>query len=80
MARSHVSAHFDAIAVGEADVEHRDVRPGGRDPGDRFLGGAGFADDLEIPGGFEELPQTAADDLVVVEEKNAHSVAQEVLS
>jgi hypothetical protein len=80
MARSHVSAHLDAVAVGQADVEHRDVRPGGRDPGDRFLGRAGFADDLEIPGGLEELLQAAADDLVVVQEKNPHTVAQEVLS
>ena len=80
MARPHLPAHLDPVAVGEADVEHGDVGPGGWDTSDRLGGGAGFAHDLEIVTGLEELPQPAPDDLVVVKEKNADTLAQEVLS
>ena len=64
-----------AVAVGQPHVEDGDVGPGRRDPGERPLGGVGFADDLDVVLGVEQLPDPAADDLVVVEQEHADHVA-----
>ena len=42
---------------------------------ERPLGGVGLADDLDVVLGVEQLPDPAADDLVVVEEEHADHVA-----
>ena len=64
-----LAAHLDAVAVGQAHVEHGDV---GLVAGMRagLLGGARLADHLEVVLGLEQLAQAAPDDLVVVEEEH----------
>ena len=48
------------------------------DPRERALGGVGFADDLDVVLGVEQLPDSAADDLVVVEQEHAdHRIVHE---
>ena len=70
-ARPDLATHLDAVAVREPHVEHRDVRMGRRDAAECFFGRPGLADDLEIGLLLEQLAQTAANDLVVVEEEDA---------
>ena len=71
MPRADLAAHLDAVAVGQANVEHGDVRVRGGDASVGFLGGAGLADHLEVGLLLEQLAQAAAHDLVVVEEEDA---------
>ena len=71
MRRSDFAAHLDAVAIGKPHVEDRDVGTRRRDAAERLFGGSGLADDLEVVLGFEELPQPAPNDLVVVEQEDA---------
>src|SRR4051794_18517709 len=63
-----VAAHVDAAAVGQPGVEQRHVRTGRGDAVDRIDGGGCLADDLDVVGGFEQVGQAAAYQLVVVED------------
>src|SRR5690606_34073705 len=71
VARADVAADLDAVAVGQPHVAHRDVGARGGDAGQRFLGGARLADDLQVVLGLEELADPPADDLVVVEQEHS---------
>ena len=68
--RADVPAHPDAVAVGQPHVEDGDVRAQRGDAGQRLRGGAGFADDLDVVLGLQQLRDAAADDLVVVEQEH----------
>jgi hypothetical protein len=46
-----------------------------RDPGGRLVGEPGLADDLDVALGLEQLAQSAADHLVVVEQEHAQGLA-----
>jgi hypothetical protein len=80
MAGPNFPAHLDAVAVGQPDVEDRHIRLGRWDPRQGLLGRPGLSDDLEPAGGFEQVPEAAANHLVIIEQENAHSIAQEVPS
>ena len=71
MRRADLAAHLDAVAVGQAHVEHGDVGLGRGDPCQGLLGRAGLADDLEVVLGLEQLAQAPPHDLVVVEQEDA---------
>ena len=66
----HVAAHRDAFAVGQPDVEDRDIGAKRRDAGHGLRGGAGLADDLDVVLGLEQLRDAPPDDLVVVEQEH----------
>ncbi len=69
--RPDFPAHLDTAPIGEVDVEDGHVGSGRRDPGASLLGGAGFADDVEVILGFEQFAHASANHLVVVEEEYA---------
>ena len=75
MGRPDLSAHLHAVTVGQADVEHRDVRTRRRDARERLGGGSGLPHDFEVPFCLQELLDTPTHDLVVVEEEHPHCVA-----
>ncbi len=68
--RAHLAADLDAVAVGQAHVDDRDVGLRRGDAGDALGGGAGLADDLDVVLRLEQLPDPAADDLVVVQQEH----------
>jgi signal transduction histidine kinase len=78
--RADLAADLDAVAVGQADVEHGDVGLGRGDAAERLFGGAGIADHLEVALGLEQLTDAATHDLVVVEQedpdRHAHQSAR----
>ena len=74
IARTDLAAHLDAVAVGESDVEHRDVGTGRRDAAERRCRGVGLADHLDVVLGLEQLAHAAPNDLVVVEQEDADRV------
>ena len=75
MGRTDLPAHLHAVTVGEADVEHRDVRTRRRDACQRLGRGSCLADDFEVAVRLEELLDATPDDLVVIEEEYSHCVA-----
>ncbi|GJF21317.1 hypothetical protein SHO565_18810 [Streptomyces sp. HO565] len=82
VAGADLAAHLHAAAVREPDVEHRYVRTGGGDPGERVGRRAGLADDLDVGLARQQIVHTPTDDLMVVEEKYpdfsvfAHALSQ----
>jgi two-component system, NarL family, sensor histidine kinase DevS len=72
VSRTHLTAHLDPVAVGQAHVEHRDVRVGLRDACERHTGAGRLADDLEVVLGVDEVTEPASYDLVVVDEVDAN--------
>jgi hypothetical protein len=70
VARAHGAAHLDAVAVGQLDVEDGHVRLGGRDAAERLGLGAGLADDEHVVFAVQQLTQSPAHDLVIVEEEH----------
>jgi hypothetical protein len=70
--RPDLATGLDPGPVGQPDVHHDDVGLEGPGAGDRFGDAAGLGDDLEVVVGLEHGPQAAADDLVVVDEQDAH--------
>ena len=78
MVGADLAADRDAVTIGKPDVEDGDVGSRRGDPGERALGGVGFADDLDVVLGVEQLPDPTTDDLVVVEQEHAdHRVVHE---
>jgi signal transduction histidine kinase len=75
MGRADLPAHLHAVAVGQADVDHRDVRTRRRDARESVGGGSGLPDDFEVPFCFQELLDASTHDLVVVQEEDPHYVA-----
>ncbi len=71
MTAADLTAHLDTVAVGEPHVEHRDVGGERRNPPESLLRSRSFTHHLEIAVRFEQLAQTTADDLVIVEEEYA---------
>ena len=69
--RADLAADLDAAAVGQPNVEHRDVGPGRGDAVERVGGGAGLADDLHVPLEPDQVGEAPSDDLVVVHEEHA---------
>jgi hypothetical protein len=67
-----LAAHLDAVAVGHAHVEDRDVGPQRRDAGDRLCCVRGLADDGDVTGGLEQGAHTLAHHLVVVHQKGGN--------
>ena len=63
-------ADVDARPVGQAAVEDGHVGSQRGDPPGRLLGETGLADDLDVAFALEELLETSAHDLVVVEEEH----------
>ena len=70
--RAQVPAQFDTVPVGQADVEDDHVRRSGRDPGEGFPNGGGFAYQFEIGLGGDERGYPPADDFVVVHHEHAY--------
>ena len=78
MVGADLAADRDAVTIGQPDVEDGDVGSRRGDPRECALGGVGLADDLDVVLGVEQLPDPAADDLVVVEQEHAdHRVVHE---
>lgn len=79
MPRADLATHIHAASVGELDIEHGDVRRCRGDAPVGLLCGARLADDLEVVLRLEQLAQSAAHDLVVIEEEDTrrhrHSLA-----
>ncbi|SKY18891.1 Uncharacterised protein [Mycobacteroides abscessus subsp. abscessus] len=69
---THVAAQFDAVAVGEPDVEDRDVGLGGEDAHAALADRCGLADHLDVVGRAEQVTETSTHQLVVVDEEDAH--------
>jgi len=70
MPRPNLTADLYAAAVGQPNIEHRDIWLG---QGYSRLGldsGAGLADDLDVAAGFEQFLQAASDHVVVVEDEH----------
>ena len=68
--RPDLPAHVDAAAVGQPPVEHGHVGPQRRDAVSRLHRRTGLADHLDVALALQHVPQAAADDLVVVEQKD----------
>jgi signal transduction histidine kinase len=65
-----LTADLDTVAIGQADIEHRDIRVRHRQSPQGLLGGPGLGHDLHVTGGLEKLTQATTDDLVVVEQEH----------
>ncbi len=75
MCRADLSADLHAVAVGQTDIEHRDIGTCRWDARECLSGGSGLTDDFDVPFGLEELLDAATNDLVVIEEKHPHRIA-----
>ena len=70
-----LAADLHSVAVGKADVEQRDIGSCWRNPGEGLLGRACLADYLDVAFLFEQMRQSAANDVVVVEQEHPHRIA-----
>ena len=67
------------IALLEANIEDGHVRIEGVHPPDRLRFGAGLTDHHDVVLGLEQVPETATDDLVVVEQEHADPFAHALI-
>jgi hypothetical protein len=68
--RADLAAHLDAVTVGQAKIEQRDIGRGRRDPPVGLLGRRRLSHHLDARLSLEQLADPAAHDLVVVEQED----------
>ena len=68
-----LAANLDPAPVGQTDIEDDDIRLGRRDASQRLGHGPRLPHHDDVAAGLEQGSQTAADDLVVVDQKDAES-------
>src|SRR5215469_436536 len=76
----YLPAHGHAVAVRQADVEHRHVGAQSRYSRQRGRGGARLADDLDVTFGFQHVADAAPHDLVVVKQEHCDLLLAAVLA
>ena len=69
--RAQVTAHLDPVPAFEADIQDRHVRSGERGAGERLVTRRSFAHDLDLIVALEKASDALADQLVVIEQKDA---------
>src|SRR6266480_4080966 len=70
MPRANITADLYAAAVGQPDIEHRDIWFGQWNFRPRLDGGAGLANNLDVAAVFEQFFEAASDYVVVVEDEH----------
>ena len=70
MIGAQLAAHLDPGAVRQPDVQDRNVGTRRRDPRQRFGDRRRLADDVDVAGGLEQVPNPPTDHLVVVEQEH----------
>jgi hypothetical protein len=74
--RERISRHTSTpLPSGSLDVEHRHLGTGRRDAGERLLGRARLADDLDVALGLEQVADPTPNDLVIVEKDTRIGIA-----
>jgi hypothetical protein len=68
--RTDLTAHVDAAAVGQPDIEDRDVGKGRGDDVECLCRGSGLAHDHEVVLQFEKFAHPAANAVMVIEKKD----------
>jgi len=77
---AHLAAHLNPTPVRKSHVEHGHVGPRRGNAGVGLRGAAGLADNLHIGLEADEVRQTTADDLVIVEQEHPDRHASSVAS
>jgi hypothetical protein len=67
---SESHADLYAVAVGQPDIEHRDIWFDQWNSQQRVDGGASLANDLDVAAVFQQFLEAASDHVVVVEDKH----------
>src|SRR5690625_1568061 len=65
-----ISAQVDTVAVWQHHVQHCDIGAGGRDPAPRLRAAGRLSDHLEVRLQVQDTGNTAADDLMVIDEED----------
>jgi hypothetical protein len=67
--RAHLATDRDAVAIRKPHIENGNIGLAGRDTAEGLLGRSGFAHHLHVLFVFQQLSQTASNDLMVIEQK-----------
>src|SRR2546423_3898041 len=70
MPLANLTADLYAAAVGQPDIEHRDIWFSQWNIRPRLDGGAGLANDLDVAAVFQQFLEAASDNVVVIEDEH----------
>ena len=71
MAGTQLPAQLHATAIGEANIQDRDVRRDGVNASERLCNRSCLADNFEIVLCVKQVAHTTADDFVVIDKKDS---------